>query len=477
MAIIPPMRRLALLFVLLACSASTAGASHGISTGLYLTGNADQDSSLAFSRARAAGTTVVRLEVPWTRVAPATRPAGFEPRNPDSPGYDWAVLDEQVKRATARRLAPLLTLFQAPRWAETGPGDLSTGAVRVDPAAFADFATAAATRYDGNHGLPRVRYWQAWNEPNVNVYLAPEFDEQGAPAAALLYRKMLNAFAAAVHRVRRDNLVVSAGLSPFTVKSGETVTSGPMRFMRDLLCMSGGAHPKPVCSQRTSFDVWAHNPYTSGNATHHATNPDDVSLGDLPEMKTLLDAAYRAGHILSRSQPRFWVTEWSWDTNPPDPGGVPLALHARWTAEALYQMWKAGVDTAIWLQLRDLPYPASSFQAGLYLQGSAGLASDKPKPALAAFTFPFVAYALKGGVEFWARTPFGKRATITIERRHSGSWERVGVFRSDRFGIVQNDVQGSFGKRDVLRARTGTAHSLGFSLTQPPDRIFNPFGS
>jgi hypothetical protein len=471
-----------LMFVLVAVSAllcavpagQAVPGSHPLQTGIYLS-TFGSDTSLAYARTRAAGASVVRIALRWSAVAPATLPASFDAANPADPNYNWAEIDAQVKQAAAHHLQPLLTVYEAPRWAEQGPGDLTTGSVRVQAPMFAAFAAAAATRYDGRHGLPWVRYWQAWNEPNVNLYLGPQFD-RGQPAAPALYRQLLNAFAVKVHAAHVGNLVVAGGLSPFTVKSGATVTIGPMRFMRLLLCMSGGTKPKATCSAKSTFDVWSHNPYTSGNATHSATNPDDVSLGDLPEMRTLLDAAAAAGHVTAPAAPRFWVTEWSWDSNPPDPHGVPLALHARWTAEALYQMWKSGVDTAIWLQLRDAPYPASSFQAGLYARGSGGLSTDVAKPALTAFTFPFVAYLKSGGVDVWARTPWGRRQTVVIEQNKGGVWRRIAALRTDGYGIISQSLPGAFVKSDQLRARVPGAQSLPFSLTQPPDRIVDPFG-
>ena len=61
--------------------------------------------------------------------------------------------------------------------------------------------------------------------------------------------------------------------------------------MREMLCMSSGATPRATCNDRAEFDVWAHHPYTYGGPTHSAFHPDDVSLGDLGEMRRLLDAA------------------------------------------------------------------------------------------------------------------------------------------------------------------------------------------
>jgi hypothetical protein len=462
----------ALLVVIVAAPA--AAASHGLTTGLYL-GPDFTAQTLAFQRAHAAGTTVVRLQLHWSDVAPVTRPAGFQSRNPDDPSYRWASMDALVELAEQQGLKPLITVYDAPSWAQAGKGYAAAGGFKVSAKQFGDFAFAAATHYDGTHGVPRVSMWQAWNEPNVNVYLEPQFNG-GREFSPGLYRSMLNAFATAIHAVHAGNVVVGGGLSPFTVKSGATVTIGPLEFTRQVLCMSNDARPHSTCSATTAFDAWATNPYTSGAPTHSALNPNDVSLGDLPKLRSLLDAAWRAHHVSGHGRPRLWVTEFSWDSSPPDPKGVPLALHARWTAEALYRMWASGVDLAIWLTLRDEAFPAAAVQGGLYFRGST-LQNDRPKPALTAFTFPFVAYLAPHGVRIWARTPWGKAATIRVERRSADGWQSVATLHTDRFGIGQKTIRGSFAAKDSLRATVGTTHSLAFSLTQPPDRTLNPFGS
>ncbi|MDX6477057.1 MAG: hypothetical protein QOH95_2568 [Gaiellaceae bacterium] len=462
-----------LLLLLLAPGASAS--HHPLRTGLYL--GLDGNNELAYQRAQNAGTTIARSPVSWMEIAPTTVPAAFNARDPADPAYNWTRLDAQVRIAVAHHLAPLLTVYNAPVWAQDGTSPDTAGGFRPDPSAFADFATAIATRYDGLHGQPRVRYWEAWNEPNVNLYLSPQFSSGGLTVSPTMYRALLNRFAAAVHAVHAGNVVVAGGLSPFTVVKGATITIGPMRFMRELLCMSAGAHPHPTCSTRTVFDAWSHHPYTSGNATHQASNPNDASLGDLPEMRTLLDAAYKAGHIVSPGRPGFWVTEYSWDTKPPDPGGVPLALHARWVSESLYRMWQAGVDVAIWLQLVDEPFPASPLQAGLYSRGAGGQLTDRPKPALKSFTFPFVAYTRPGGAYVWGRTPWGKPATVVIERRTGSAWRRVGTVATDRFGVFERTFTGSYTASDWLRARIAGNVSLPLSLRVPADLRVDPFGA
>jgi len=454
--------------------APAASATHPLQTGLYL-GSSSAVDNLAYTRARAAGTTIVRIPVVWSDIAPAAPSARFGATNPNDASYNWAALDAQVGLAVAHHLEPLLSIYHAPTWAEHGSGDKSTGAVGVSASALGDFATAIATRYDGTDGQPQVRYWGAWNEPNVNVYLSPQY-AHGAPASPATYRTMLNTFAAAVHRINARNVVVAGDLSPFTVVRGATVTIGPLEFMRELLCMSVGDHPHATCNTKVDFDVWAHHPYTSGGPTHKAFNPNDVSLGDLPRMHALLDAAYAAGHIVSHGTPGFWVTEFSWDSSPPDPKGIPLALHARWTAEALYRMWQAGVDVVIWLQLYDDPFPADAAQAGLYFLPTASGAA-RPKPSLTSFTFPFVAYLASGGVSVWARTPWGRPGTVVVQRKVGSAWRSIATMRSDRFGIVQGKIAGQFTKKDWLRARVGGKTGIPFSLTQPPDRFVDPFGT
>jgi hypothetical protein len=452
-----------------------------IARGIYLErpeGNRKAPSALVYRRVADSGSTIARFNVVWSLVAPGRIPPSWDARNPGDRHYAWGQIDLKIERAVASGLTPLVTIVGAPAWAQEGPGADDQSSNKPSPAAFAQFATAIARRYSGNFKhLPRVRYWQAWNEPNITRYLEPQW-VNGQDASPDWYRQMLNAFADAIHHAAPGNVVVAAGLSPFTVDYPSVKSIGPLRFMRELLCMSADPQPRPVCNEKVKFDVWAHHPYTSGGPFHHAANPDDVSLGDLPRMKTLLRAAVRAGHIVSRGRVRFWVTEFSWDSKPPDKDGVPAALHARWTAEALHQMWLSGVSAVIWLLLRDDVYPNSPLQAGLYYRGP-NIERDRPKPALTAFKFPFVAYLEDNRVSVWGETPRQRPGVVTIERRRaaSGLWRRVATLRVHA-GVFQGTLHIRATARDSLRARLrGTSRrSLAFSLTVPPDLPVNPFG-
>ena len=451
------------------------------------------EQDLALTRTRDAGASVVRIFVTWWSMVPEPdsreKPANFNAGDPADPGYNWAGLDSQVQAIVAHGLKPMLLLSGAPVWAE-GPGEKPVG-VRVrgtrdpDPEEYGLFARAAARRYSGSfQDLPRVRLWQAWNEPNVWANITPQYKERPSerarpgsePLSPDVYRGLLNRFATEVRGVHRDNTVITGGLAPFGSYNKGDHRVAPMTFMRELLCMNRQNKPLRRC-RRPSFDVWSHHPYTEGGPTHKAQDPNNVSLGDLPRMRRLLRAAIRARHIDSNRRVQFWVTEFSWDTKPPDENGLPLKLHARWAAEALYRMWQNGITLVTWFKLRDDPsfdFPDAGIpQSGLYRRCEDGLHCDKPKPALTAFRFPFVAFKTKQRVKVWGRTPGSDRQRVLIEqRKRSGGWRQIARLRSNGDGIFKKKRIRRHGPGPV-RARIqgqGADKSLPFSLKRVRDR-------
>jgi hypothetical protein len=468
---------LVVVAALLATALAPASApARPLVTGVTLIGGEET----GFQRIRHAGARFVRLTIFWSDVAPSSEPPAWNPSNPADPNYNWRGVDRAIKAAVKANLTPLVQIYNAPPWAERcdseGPN------CDIDPQAFATFSRAAAARYSGAYpGLPRIRYWQALNEPNLDLYFNPQF-RGGRPVAPVLYRTLINAFAAAVKSVHRSNRIVGPGLAPLEV---EGFGLGPLEFTRRLLCMRGRHRPRPAkgCTKKTRFDVWATNPYTTGGPTHEAAGPDDVSLGDLPEMRRLLRAAERAGHIRSALHPvPFWVTEFSWDSRPPDPGGLRWRIHARWAAEAIYRAWHAGVTTFFWLGLRDRAVPAGTpsyliEQSGLYLRGPT-LAQDRPKRVLRAFRFPFVAFRSRKGIRVWGRTPSSGPGKVKIQVGRGKRWRRIAVLRADRNGIFGKVLRTRFGrnKRGLVRAGYRRQKALPFSLHYVGDFYAPPFG-
>ncbi len=443
--------------------ASTASAARPLRTAIA---DPFPAGSVAFERTRSAGATMARLTISWRAVA-TRRPAAQA--NPRDPAYDWAAFDREVTLAVANGLKPIVTVISAPRWAQ-GRGSGAVGTVRPDPVALGRFARAAATRYSGDfvtssgEVLPAVRHWQVWNEPNRGYFLSPQY-VHGSLVAADRYRAMVNRFADAVHAVDRANVVVAGGLAPF----GRRGHASPLGFMRDMLCMSPPPH-RPVCRARARFDAWSTHPYTSGGPTRHAFGRGDVSIGDLPEMRRLLSAAIRSGRVVSSRSVQFWVTEFAWDSDPPDRYGVPIALHARWTAEALYRMWRSGVSVVTWFLTRDQPVRRSPYQSGLYF------ADGRPKLARQAFRFPFVAFVTGRRVFVWGRTPWGLSGRLIIQQKTSRRWRTVAAASANGYGIFSRKLR--IARRGFVRARLAdrSATSVPFSLRKPRTCYVNAFG-
>jgi Cellulase (glycosyl hydrolase family 5) len=422
----------------------------------------------AFHLLRAAGGSYVRMLVRWSSIAPVTVPAGFDPTDPNSPGYSWATTDAAVSAARAAGLTPIVDVISPPAWA-TEPGTINP---QITP--LGQFATALATHYDGSHGAPAEHVFQVWNEPNLSLDLDPV-----DPA---VYRSMVNAVAASVHAVNPNNLVVAGDLDPFANATNRFHTMAPMEFMRELLCLSSGKTPRRTCNATVNFDVWSHHPYTYQGAFGHAKSKDDISLGDLPRMNALLQAGVKLHAVVSSQPVQFWVTEFAWDTNPPRSHAVPLKLEARWTAEAFYQMWRSGVSLVTWFLLQDQPLKGATrfWQSGLYFYSPA-LTDAKAKPMRTSFRFPFVAYLGSKRVSIWGRDATSKKAVVTIQLRPRahGRWKTVARVRSNRYGIFLGklNVKGASQKGWMRAVAAGSGTSLPFALERPNPKLrYNPFG-
>ena len=387
----------------------------------------------------------IRISVNWSRIEPRAPQPGEDAADPAWPGYQWGALDTAVAEATARGLTAILTITAAPSWAEgpDRPAGAPPGSWRPDPAALGAVARAAALRYG------TVRYWQVWNEPNLNVYLTPQW-ENGAPASPAHYRRMLNAFYDAVKGVNPANRVITAGTAPF----GDPGTSGnrmrPARFDRELFCVSGAA-----CANPAKFDVLSHHPYSVGGPNRKALNADDVSVPDLDKLVTPLRRAERTRRVGGARRHAVWVTELSWDSSPPDPLGVPAQQQARWLEESLYVLWRNGVDTVIWFLARDQePTPSfgDTYQSGIFLR------DGTPKPSATAFAFPFVAEPVAGGkTRLWGKAPAAGR--VVVQRRAKGRWVSVASFHATAAGrVFTATTRRRAGTK--FRARAGAMTSL-----------------
>jgi Cellulase (glycosyl hydrolase family 5) len=421
-------------------AASPASAGRPLRTAIVDPGAfSGPDQAQAFARTVQTGATYVRLSLGWSSVAPT---APTVPTDPDDLAYAWTEFDRQVDAALAAGLTPIVCIEWAPGWA---------GGISPDATAFGQFAEAAAKRYAGPPGAhPRIRYWEAWNEPNRDYFLMPQY-ANGKIVSHVRYRAMVNKFAAAVHAVNATNRVIAGGLAPL----GRSGKPAPLAFMRKLL------------SSPTSFDIWSHHPYTSGGPLHLPPGGGDIVLGNLDKMRALLKA--KAGKIRSTVPVEFWVTEFSWDSKPPDPQALGQPLHKRWVAEALYRMWADGVSLVTWFRIKDDPLASSPYQSGFFTT------SGNRKPSLQAFRFPLVALRKPSGILVWGRTPLSTKTKVVIQVKTGAAWKRLSTLQSNAAGIFQKTYKVPY-RKGHIRAKASGETSVAFSLKYVPDRFVNPFG-
>ncbi len=442
------------LLVALSVAAPTDRASARFATGLADPEFVSADRDARLDQAVRAGARFVRISVSWA--AAAGRPPG-DAADPGDPAYDFRAYDAAIASARAKGLEPLLTVGVAPGFAEGAgrPASAPAGSWRPDPGAYGQFARAVAIRYSGSYeGLPRVRYYQAWNEPNLSTYLTPQYRGKRSTAPEI-YGRLLNAFYAGVKGVDRANVVITGGTAPYGDEPGGDRTR-PLAFLRKVLCLEGKKRlRKGKCSRKPKFDVLAHHPInTTARPTRSAIDPDDATTADFGELRRILRAAKRHHTLGTGGHHPLWATEIWWSTKPPDPHGLRPRKQARYLEEALYLLWRQGAKVVINLQVRDPDYDRKNrlqVYAGLYTHG------NRPKPALTAFRFPFVTdRTSKGSVRAWGMSPSGGR--LAIQRKARGGWRAVRKVRVGAGKVFETKLR--LGGKQRLRAVVDGEHSL-----------------
>ena len=459
---------LPVLIVAFVASAPSATAAPPLRLGFLddvQTGTAET-SAPWLQRAVASSADVARISNSWGTVAP-TRPS--DPTNPADPAYNWGGLDQAVRGVAAAGLDPFVALTGAPAWAE-GPNRPSTaepGSWRPNATAFAAFAEALGRRYDGTYPdpervgalLPRVRSFAPWNEPNLAIYLAPQWARRSGRfvnSGPAIYRDLLNGFYHGIKASQPAATVVAGLTAPFGDPDPGGRRTMPARFVRTLLCLD--IKLRTTCRNTARFDAIAHHPYSVGSPTRKTLNRDDVSIADLARITRPVAAAVRRGRALPRRAKPLWITEISYDSSPPDPNGLPVALQARYLQQAFASLYRQGARVITWFQIRDqapVPSFAATNQSGVYFR------DGRPKPSQKAFAFPLVVTSTTATrARLFLRAPAA--GTVQIERLVDGRWEPAGSIGAGRHAVVQRSV--ARGGATAFRARQGGATSLSWRL-------------
>jgi Cellulase (glycosyl hydrolase family 5) len=374
----------------------------------YIEGRAE-----VLDQARDANATIVRSLVNWSTIAPK-RPANAA--NPFDPAYRFDDLDELVRNAQTRDLEVLLTIWGTPKWAN---GNKTPNYLPTRPADLTAFARAVASRYSGRfEGYPFVRNYSIWNESNLQLFLAPQFDAKGRSVGPKNYAR---AYAAAYAGIK-------AGNSRALVAIGETSSRGRDRKLKGVSdTHSPGKFAELVAkaNPRLKFDAWAHHPYPSpvNMKPLQKVKWPNVSLASLPRFEKSLDTWFKRKNV------KLWLTEYGHETKPDgEPKGISRALQASYAAQALTVAKKdARVNMFIWFVFRD--HVTSTWQSGLLTRGGAA------KPALARFR------SIAGTVD--ARNALvtakaGTQPRVTIPLRLYGAGTHTGETVGVSFRVFSN---------------------------------------
>lgn len=327
------------------------------------------------------GLDVVRVTLEWYRI---------ESRHGV---YRWQRADRLLRALRARGLAPVVTLWGTPGWANGGAGP---NVAPIDALDFERFVEQAALRYRF------VRHWVIWNEPNKAPWLRPT-------SPRTYVRQILNPAYRGIKAVSRRALVAGGVTAPRGGQGGMS----PVDFIRGM--DAAGAR----------LDAYAHHPYP--------IYPGDTPFFGGCKCKTITMATLeRLLGLVDRAFPRarVWLTEYGYQTNPPDHFGVSRADQARYVGESARRVYAAPkVDMLIHYLYRDEPN-LDRWQSGL--ETIAGRA----KPSLAATMLPLAQVSRRGArTAIWGQVrPGDGRQRYALQVRVGGRWVSLGGVRKTSAG-------------------------------------------
>jgi hypothetical protein len=284
---------------------------------------------------------------------------------------------------------------------------------------------AAARRY------PWVRKWTVWNEPNQRRWLRPT---SGSVYTARLLNPAYAELHAAIPGVR-----VAGGMTAPRASAGGV---SPVSWIRALA--AAGAR----------LDAYAHHPYPArprvetpwaGGCSHCST----ITLAELDRLLLEVRRAFGAK--------RIWLTEYGYQTNPPDPIlGVPWPTQALHLAAAAHRAYATPeVDMLINFMLLDDRSPAG-WQSGLFTARGAA------KPSSTAFRFPLTQVSRsRSRVRLWGQIrPRSGAQPFRLRRWVGGRWQWVGGTRATN-------------ARGFLAVTVSASPGGKLQLWSPRDRLFS----
>jgi hypothetical protein len=398
------------------------------------------DPAATLQEFRHLGVGMVRLLARWSWIAPNpsshTMPQ-FNATDPNAyPAANWAALDAVVLDAEADGIQVMLdpTAF-APLWAQ-GPNPGRYGAQynteyawKPSASEFGQFVQAVATRYSGSFvppgataPLPRVQYWDIYNEPNFGADLAPQaLNGSRLMYSPRLYRGLADAAWAALQATGhgRDTILLGSLLAdgyqaPPSRKSprGLPGTYGDMKpgvFVRELYCLDShyhrylgwAAYQRGCPTTRAGYASFRSQHPALFKATGFSDHPYDLPKSLPPTKSANADPSWAEfsqiphfASILQRIQRQYgsgtrfqiWNTEFGYITCPPncDWHTVSPGTAASYINWAEYLSWRDPLIASTMQYLLDDPTLPKN---GLFASGLV-YHSGMPKPVYYAYRMP-----------------------------------------------------------------------------------------
>ncbi|MBM3664808.1 MAG: hypothetical protein FJW92_03310 [Actinobacteria bacterium] len=319
--------------------------------------------------ARATGTKALRIDLFWATAAP-TEPAA--PTNHLDPAYAWSWADATLCGAVKAGMQPIVTVWNAPGWATNGKrGVKSAGGLRVpwnskaptNPRDFADFMSALATRYNGVTQIPGqgtclVKFYEIWNEPNLQIYLYPQYSGKKVVSAPK-YVKMANLAVPAI-KAANPRAVPITGVTGPKGKSDRS-GRGTIDWVRDLKTFglkagseySQHIYPSvPPLKQTKIFPAWATltdivaevNRLPGGRSKKIYITEASYTTAKTPYRNVAFTTAQQAAYMKDifkvpfAKSPRVPIVIWfQLQDNPNWPGGLLLNSGAQKLSYAQFQ--------------------------------------------------------------------------------------------------------------------------------------------
>ncbi len=382
------------------------------------------------------GADVVKLQLFWRDVAPSSRPA-----DPSSPAaYDFSLMDDLVAGIRSRGMRPFVSIGgRAPDYATARHTRRIDGIYRPSPSEFELFARAVGRRYSG-----LVDIWSIWNEPGLSSWLQPQRDRRRRALSPSIYRNLYLAghrgLASSGHA---KDLILIGELAPLGSRSATKV--GPVEFIREMACLDRRYRPYrgaarrargcPARQPRIPTSGLAYHPYTSRRGPRFIpSSRDDAPIGALRRVTRAMSKVARRGRLPRRLP--LWITEFGFQTNPPDRFQIPIRRVPGYMdySEYLAFRHRAVVSYSHYSLVDDPLRPAGPDRYSTFQQGLRFSNFSKKPGVYRAFEMPLYVRARGSRLGVFGGLRSAPNAGVVVKVKRGRSYRTLATARTNLRG-------------------------------------------